>query len=209
MQVIEFIGNLVDAINFTIGITPQRKIDIMKELNRWRFKINTTRRELEVLVGKLQFISNCLRPGRLFMSRLLNELKAMKRDTQYVLTPEVRKDIMWWYLMVPKFDGTAIMWLIDEETIDQEMATDSCLIGAGGVHGQEYYRVQFRAHLQERGYQIAHWELLAIILDVRLWGEQLMGKFIRMYTDNEAVSIIINTGRSRDLKLQKQLRELN
>ena len=36
MQIIEFIGNLVDAQNFTLGITPQRKINVLNELEVWQ-----------------------------------------------------------------------------------------------------------------------------------------------------------------------------
>ena len=65
-QIIEFIGNLFDAINFTMGVTPCRLHTLMGELNEWRFKSSTTRQQLESLIGKLQFVSNCVRPGRLF-----------------------------------------------------------------------------------------------------------------------------------------------
>ena len=59
-QVIEWVGTLFNANNMTIGITQARKVDLMYELNKWRFKTVTTRRELESLVGKLQFVSNCV-----------------------------------------------------------------------------------------------------------------------------------------------------
>ena len=41
-----------------------------------------------------------------------------------------------------------------------------------------------------------------------MWGPQFTGKIIKINTDNEAVSVIVNTGRSKDLYLQAQLREL-
>ena len=207
-QIIEFIGNLVDAHTFTIGVTASRKVEVMRELNKWRFKVQTNRREMETLVGKLQFISNCIKPGRLFVSRLLAELKAMNRSCSYEVTAQARKDIMWWYYFLPEFSGTAIMWLIDVEEVNQEIATDSCLVAAGGVCGEEYFRVEFPMYLLNKGYKIAHLELWAIIIGVRMWGPQLMGKYVRMFTDNEAVSIIVNTGHSYDIKLQQLLREL-
>ena len=82
-QIVEFIGTLFNAIDFTIGITATRKVEIMQVLKRWKFKRVTTRRELECLIGKLQFVSNCVRPGCLFISRLLAE---MKRGQFYTLS---------------------------------------------------------------------------------------------------------------------------
>ena len=77
-QVVDFIGNLFDAHNGTIGITSTRKIELLGELERWRTKVTCTHRQLESLIGKLQYISNC-RPGRLFVSCLLAELHSMLR----------------------------------------------------------------------------------------------------------------------------------
>ena len=41
--IIEFIGNLFNSIDMTIGITERRRTDILLELERWHFKKMTTR----------------------------------------------------------------------------------------------------------------------------------------------------------------------
>ena len=102
-QVVEFVGNLLDTSSMTVGVTPQRKIDVMKELDKWRYKVTCTRQQVESLVGKLQFISNCVKPGRLFVSRLLNEMKKMRRGRWYPIKNEIRMDIRWWYNWLPMF----------------------------------------------------------------------------------------------------------
>ena len=207
-QELEFIGNLLNTEQFTIGITPVRKVQILKELEKWRFKPVATRREMESLVGKLQFISACVKPGRLFVSRLLSNLKGMSRGRTYKLSNEARKDIKWWTLFLPGYNGTSIMWYLNVAEINKEFATDACLIGAGGVAGNQYYSVRFPEHLRRKEVNIVHLELWAIIIAIRLWGVKLTGKYIRVKTDNESVSSIINSGRSRDEMLQTQLREL-
>ena len=103
LQTVEFIGNLVDAESMTIGVTPGRKIEVLKELEAWKQKKSCTRRQLESLIGKLQFMSNCIKPGRLFISRLLNFMKGLKRDKYYYLDEEIRKDIKWWYCFSQAF----------------------------------------------------------------------------------------------------------
>ena len=209
-QCIEFIGNLVDTVSMTIGVTPQHKIETLKELDRWRYKKVTTRRQLESLVGKLQFISNRVKPGRLFISRILMLLKDMKCGEWYVLSEQVRQDIKWWYLYLPGFKGEGILWMLDIPKIDAEMAVDACLVGAGGVHHSECYKTEFPDHIKigKGETNIAHLELWAVIIGIRLWGKELRGKIIKVKSDNEVVSTIINTGRSKDKKLQQLLREL-
>ena len=126
-QIIEFLGNLFNATDLTPGITQNRKVEIMRELTKWKHRQVTNRKQMESLVGKLQFISGCVRPGRLFVSRLLNEMKGMKNGQWYRLTDQARKDIQWWYEFIPDFQGSSIMWLLDVFEVDSELAVDACL----------------------------------------------------------------------------------
>ena len=91
--------------------------------------------------------------------------------------------------------------------IDLELAMDACLKAAGGVRNSECFSVKFPEAVKNEC-KITHLELWAIILAVKMWGRELTGKVIRVKTDNEAVSTIVNTGRSYDLHLQTLLREL-
>ena len=207
-QIIEFVGNIINTIDMTLSVMAQRKIEVLHELETWRNREACTRRQLESLIGKLQFMSNCIKPGRLFVSRLLNEMKKMKRDKYYHVNKELRKDIKWWYLFLPGYKGTSIMWLLEVETIDSELATDACLLGAGAIRNQQYFHTKFPDWFVTDEMRIPHFELWAIIMAVRLWGSELSGTIIRIRTDNEAVAQIVNTGRSQDLLLQKMLREL-
>ena len=206
--IIEFLGNLFNSEKMTIGVTPQRVHELMILLEQWRFKSCTTRRELESLIGKLQFISNCIKSGRLFVSRLLWQLKFMDRRRSYELSEFARQDIRWWYLYLPTFTGETIMWFTDHTECDQELAVDACLSAAGGCFAHQCFTVKFPKYILEMGLTITHFELWAVIIAVKLWGPRLKGKIMLIKTDNEAVSRIVNTGRSYDMYLQKQLREL-
>ena len=209
-QKIEFIGNLVDANELTISVTPDRCRELMMILEKWRYRKVCSRTQLESLIGKLQFVSNCVKAGRLFVSRLLNTLRGMNRNQWYVLCDEMRKDIRWWYLFLPKFSGTGILWLLEVEVIDSELAMDLCLLTAGGVHRDQYFRVRFPDYMIKQGspLKITHFKLWAVIIAIKAWGRRLSGKILKVKTNKQAVAHIVNTGRSHDLMLQAQLREL-
>ena len=206
-QVVDFIGNLFDAHNGTIGITSARKIELLGELECWRTKVTCTCRQLESMIGKLQYISNCVRPGRLFISCLLVELHSVSRHRYYKVNEEMRKDIKWWYLFLPGYNATSLMWLTDAVMVDTEFAMDACLTRAGGNAGDEVFSVRFPRQVTQSAH-ITHLQLWAVIISVKLWGEKCSGKIVKISTDNETVSHIINSGRSQDLLLQKLLREL-
>ena len=71
------------------------------------------------------------------------------------------------------------------------------------------FAVRFPQRIKAEYSHITHLELWAIIIAVKVWDNTLRGKVIRINTDNEAVSHLLNSGRSQDLLLQKQLRELH
>ena len=70
--------------------------EIQAELNTWLFKTKARRREIESLIGKLQFIAKCVKPGRIFLGRLIQWIRGMDSATYHPIPPEARKDIAWW-----------------------------------------------------------------------------------------------------------------
>ena len=89
---------------------------------------------------------------------------------------------------------------------DKVIATDACLTGYGGTMGNQYFRGRFPAQYQNKN--IATLEMWAVMAALRLWGQELTGKYFWIHVDNEAVASIINTGRSKDNKLQNTLCEI-
>ena len=56
-------------------ITPDRLTEIKSILNVWMTKKSATMKELQSLLGKLNFAVSTIRAGRIFVSRLINGLK--------------------------------------------------------------------------------------------------------------------------------------
>ena len=78
-QVINCVGTLVNAENMTLGVLPERTMELMKELLIWKNKVDCTVKEVQSMVGKLQFICAVVRPGRIFLGRMLEFLRAMSQ----------------------------------------------------------------------------------------------------------------------------------
>ena len=119
-------------------------------------------------MGKLQFVANCVQLGWLFVSRLLQELKAMNRTFRYKLDQQARKDIQWWYEFLPDFDGECIMWLLEKSEVDSELAVDACMEGAGGITQMHYFHVKFPQKFKEQDLKITHLELWVVIVAVKV-----------------------------------------
>ena len=73
----EALGVLMDVANQLIIVTPEIIQEILIILDNWKCEDTCTLKELQSLIGKLQFLSKCLRPGRVFVAILLNFLQKM------------------------------------------------------------------------------------------------------------------------------------
>ena len=203
---LEFLGVTFDSQTMTLEISAQKMNDIMAEINTWLLRGSAHRREVESLIGKLQFMAKCIKAGRIFLARLINWIRTMNRTDKYSIPRDARKDIAWWGRCAEQFNGTSLLWLHKELEVDTVVATDTCLVGYGGTHDGQYFRGRFPASLKNKN--IAHLEILAVLSPLKIWGEDLRGRYFWIHVDNEAVATVLNTGASRDTYLQDVLREI-
>ena len=68
---LEFLGITFDSDTMTMEISEQKMKDITNEISVWLLKQVAKRKEVESLLGKLQFLAKCIRAGRIFMARLI------------------------------------------------------------------------------------------------------------------------------------------
>ena len=203
---LEFLGITFDSTTQTMEISEQKMTDITRELDTWMYRTTANRREVESLIGKLQFLAKCIRAGRVFLSRLINWIRGMRQHGTYPIPPEARKDIAWWNRCAQQYNGISLIWLIKEPHTDTIITTDACLTGYRGTGQGEYFRGRFPQELIGRN--IAYLEILAVMVALKIWGPRLRGKYFWIHVDNEAVASVLNTGASRDSTLQDTLREI-
>lgn len=210
--IIEFLGILFDLLTLTMSIPADKMQDLRLEVSHWLNKSMVSRKQLERLLGKLQFAGTCIRPGRVFVSRLIDTLKHMPQDED-VLVPmndHLMKDLWWWHTGMQEHNGVSMMWLMDWTLEEGLAATDSCLTGMGAVLGDQCFRTQLpECIIQDSEWGIAHLELLAIIVFVQVFVDILPKRRLVLRCDNSAVVSIVNTGRSKNQLLQRCLRWLS
>ena len=94
-----FIGVLFDTDDLTLSVTAERVLEILELVDSWLQKKSATLRELQSLVGKLNFISACVHASRVFICRILNWLRLIHgKQSAHIIAAFVRKDLMWWKL---------------------------------------------------------------------------------------------------------------
>jgi hypothetical protein len=48
------------------------------------------------LLGKLNFVAQCVKPGRIFISRLLNWLREISDKGSFCIPLDLKIDLLWW-----------------------------------------------------------------------------------------------------------------
>ena len=92
---LEFLGITFDSETMEMEVSPQKLSEIKQELGGWLLKTSAKQKEVESLIGKLQFLAKCVRAGRIFLARLIQWICTMDRRFNYPIPLEARKDIAW------------------------------------------------------------------------------------------------------------------
>ena len=144
----------------TMEISQQKMKDIMEEIKTWLNRTAAKRKEVESLIGKLQFLAKCIKAGWIFLSRIIQWIRGMNRQEEYPIPMEARKDIAWWGRCAQQFNRISLIWLHKELEVDKVIATDACLVGYGGTYKDHYIRGRFPMALRNKN--IALLEILAV-----------------------------------------------
>ena len=74
-------------------------------------KRSLTKRELQSLVGLLQFVTQVIRPGRPFLQRLYTMQQIGSSPSHHIhLNAPTRADMLWWLLFMNRWNGISILW---------------------------------------------------------------------------------------------------
>ena len=156
-----------------------------------------------VLSGK------CVRQSRIFIARILILLRKVHFNHHHVnLTAEFRKDIAWWRRFLRAYNGVSMISTAQWSSPGAMFPTDACLMGCGGLCGDQYFHAVFPSYVVQQTLDINCLELLTIIVALKLWGSRLCGLRLSVRCDNEVAVTVLTAGRCRNSFLNSCLREL-
>ena len=204
-----FLGLTYDTVAMTLEVPPDKLHHISQLLSHWLSSPRVSRSELQSLIGKLSYLCACISPGRIFMQRILRELRRLPHKfTRLTPSPELLADLRWWDKFLSVYNGVSLLrsspW-IDNES---RFSTDACLSGIGGFFDGRFFHSAYPPFIDPVSLTIASLEMLAVTISVKLWSEDLRGQRVLVRTDNQNTELALNTGRSRVPFVQSCLREL-
>ena len=190
------LGVEIDTEKFIISVPPQKLEEIRVACQDWLTKTYCSKRELQSLLGRLLYITKCVRASRFFLNRMFTTLRSAHKLETIHLDTEFHRDVKWFAKLAHTFNGTAFF---KHEKIQGDIELDASLQGLGAKCGKFVYAISIPRGYEN--YNIVHLEMLNILVALRTWGLQWKGKALTIHCDNQAVVSILNTGYTRDLTL--------
>ena len=204
-----FLGLVYDTLKMSIEV-PQDKLDSITLLVRvWLNTSSATKTALQSLIGKLAFVSACISPGRIFMQRMLNELRLLTHKQQrFHPSREMLADLEWWSLFLASYNGVSLIRSAPQINNPLRFCTDASLHGIGGFYNGRFFHATYPHFITKQSLHINALEILAVTVSVKLWASVLPRQRILVLTDNKSTELALNFGKSRVPFTQACLREL-
>ena len=118
------------------------------------------------------------------------------------LTAEFHKDLTWFLVFLPEFNG--ITYIKKSDTpYNHTLHIDASLIGLGVVWNNQVYATPIFG-IYGIELKIVHLEMLTLLIVLKLWAHSVA----RFFSDNLAVVEVVRTGKTRDNMLSLWLRNI-
>ena len=128
------LGIEIDTLAMTLTVPRFRVDELNVELHHWLDQSTHTKHALQSLLGKLSYVSACVRLGRVYMCRLLNALRAMtSRHSELQITDDMRADIEWWIYLLQHYNEVSVIPSNVTVANPDLFACDACPSGCGAV----------------------------------------------------------------------------
>jgi hypothetical protein len=170
---------------------------------------NATLKEVQSLIGLLNFACSVVMPGRAFWRRLIDLTVGVRASYHFIrLRREVKEDLRVWLSFLSDFNGRS--FFLDDEwctSIKLNLFTDAAgSLGFGAVFGNHWCYGEWPESWLHSN--IAFLEFYPIVLSLYLWGHEMQNRCILFFTDNEALVHVINKQSCRDRSLMFFVRKL-
>ena len=204
-----FLGITLDTVKLEARLPLDKLATAGALLDEFLTRQKVTLRELQSVIGVLNFACSVILPGRAFLRRLIDLTMGVSKPHHHIrLTQEVKLDLQMWKEFLHGFNGRA--FFIDEKMLSGDylqLYTDaSGEIGYGAVLGNEWFWGLWPT--EWRAFNIAVLELYPIVAAVGVWGNQWENKSVCFYTDNQALVSILNKQTSREKVVMRLIRTL-
>lgn len=223
-QEIIFLGLLINTLLQLVVIPGDKRDKAVDALNRTLRSKKVKVHELQKLTGQLNFLSKAVVPGRAFTRRMYNKFSNMKQYHHIRVDSELKLDCQVWYQFLLNPCNVARPFAdFEEQTVSEviNLTSDASLnqsLGFAGVfkrpgiNGQmttSWFAQKWPAKfIQKSKCSIEVAELIGTCTAVTVWADELKGRRVTIWCDNQAVVHMVNNTTSSCRKCMFLIRHL-
>ena len=177
--VLSFAGIELDTIRSEARLPPDKVLRCKNMLSEFLMRKKVTLRDLQSLIGLLNFTCTVVLPGRAFLRRLIDLTIGINRPQHLVrLSRAVKSDMRVWLAFLSDINGCSFF-------LHEGWKTSSTLQLYTDASGSKGFGAVFGAHWcygawpeSWKSYNIATLEFYPIVLSVFLWGYRMQNQRI-------------------------------
>ncbi|WAR30537.1 hypothetical protein MAR_033079, partial [Mya arenaria] len=205
----ELHGILVDTTSLTAKL-PADKVSLLRDLLKsFKHRKKVTLKELQSLLGHLNFACKVIKPGRCFLRRLYDlTIGVIKPHHHIRMTSETRADLALWHAYLDNYNGCTLL-TVEQFIPSTTLKLFSDAAGSKGfacTHGSSWTFGIFPEKVKHHHINIL--ELYPIALAVTIFGHLWRNKNILFICDNMAVVYCLNKQTSKDKIMMKLIRAI-
>ena len=169
------------------------------DMLKWK---KCTLKEVQSIIGSLNFACRAIAPGRAFLRRLIGSIKNLsKPHFRMRITRDMKADLQMWLTFFENNNGVYLfkdpLWYSQS---DFELYTDSAAsIGMGIYLDRHWAQAKWGPHFENEcsSNNITFLEYFPILVSIHIFQDRLANKKVIFHCDNEAVVEILNSQTSK------------
>lgn len=211
VTVLTFLGLIIDTDELLIRVPADKRDSLLSDLKFYTTQKKITLKNLQSLVGSLNFFCKAVRGGRAFNRRFYDlTVKASMPHHKIRLNEEVKDDMRVWIDFLQSYNGKTYFPEAEWCTSDVlNLYSDSSgSKGAGAFFAGAWFFFPCPITWLNTDIQrdITLLEFIPVVLAMAVWGTRLQNKKIKLFIDNKSLVEIINSQTSRSKRVMKLMR---
>ena len=203
---IPYLGIQIDSNAMVCRLPEEKLSDIQNILKSWLHKKSCTKRNLLSLIGKLSFACKVVKPGRIFLRRLIDLSMTTQHLDHFIhLNQEAKADILWWHDFIVQWNGVSIIPSLPSQK-KLSLFTDASMFGIGGFLGPNWFSVPVPSTHKDIHINVK--ELVAVLAAISAWADILSNKEVVLFSDNLTIVQAWTGGTSSSKVLMNLIRKI-
>lgn len=194
-----FVGFEIDTVEEEVRLPVEKLTKCTNEISQLLACPKATLRQLQAILGLLNFACEVIIPGRPFLRRLIDLTIGVKAPHFRIrLTKEVKEDLRLWLAFLEGHNGKCLFQDLRQVPCHEvNLYTDaSGSIGYGAIFGSAWFCGKWSEWWTKQNITLL--ELYPIVMAVETWGRDLENKQLILHTDNSALVSVLSKQTSKE-----------